>query len=192
MTRRLQVFLKQWSQSNATNQAPWLGSYGAIACLCAIAAFLAFLTYTQRTMPHASRKIHAKMLTAVLSEAPSYFFTMPAARLINRFGSDMNIVDFVCDRHGYVLSSAHWCIIRLSLSPSWISHLLSHTLVSPCSVSVFLILWNSRHFPNSRRPCPNLHCRTLARNCCPVPWICVLGASKILLGTPFTSMEPTL
>lgn len=53
------------------------------------------MIYTQRTMPHASLAVHAKMLHAVLSESPTYFLSVSASRLINRFGSDMNIVDFV-------------------------------------------------------------------------------------------------
>lgn len=90
-----QIFLKYWSQSNTTNHSTWLGIYGGLAVACGLLAFATFMLYSQKALPHACIAIHGKMVNAVLSESPAYFFSTPAARLINRFGADMNIVDFV-------------------------------------------------------------------------------------------------
>jgi ABC-type multidrug transport system fused ATPase/permease subunit len=90
-----QIFLKQWSQSKGTNHTIWLGIYAGLSCASAVAGFVAFTAYTQETTPHASSGIHQRVLDAVLSAAPSYFRTTSPAKLINRFGSDINMIDFV-------------------------------------------------------------------------------------------------
>ncbi|KAH7101139.1 P-loop containing nucleoside triphosphate hydrolase protein [Auriculariales sp. MPI-PUGE-AT-0066] len=90
----LQVFLKQWSEMKGTSHGPWLGGYAAFVVAGAATAGLAFSAYSQWVTPKASQAIHSSMTDAVLAAPLSYFNEVTPSRLINRFSSDMNIVDF--------------------------------------------------------------------------------------------------
>ena len=95
----LQVFLKEWSESgagyNGKSHSPWLAGYAAFTAAAACIAGVAFIAYTQWVVPRASQTIHAAMTNAVLNAPLPYFQdVVTPSRLVNRFSSDINVVDF--------------------------------------------------------------------------------------------------
>lgn len=94
----LQLLLKYWAESGATDHGPWLGGYAAFTVICFTTSFITLYVYAQLTAPHASLVIHARQLAAVLAAPVTYFQRTPVAQLQNRWSGDMYISDFAFPR----------------------------------------------------------------------------------------------
>ena len=67
--------------------------YAVINLIGVIGIFLRFILVTGVLCIRASRKLHQRMLSAVLNSPLSFFDTTPIGRVINRFTADMMVLD---------------------------------------------------------------------------------------------------
>ncbi|KAJ2761380.1 hypothetical protein IWQ57_006065, partial [Coemansia nantahalensis] len=70
----------------------WLGMYMAIS-IAAIAFEVGRQLYIYAGAVRASRRLHERLLQAVVHATPRFFDTTPLGRIINRFSRDMQTVD---------------------------------------------------------------------------------------------------
>ncbi|KAJ1734938.1 hypothetical protein LPJ61_000812 [Coemansia biformis] len=70
----------------------WLGIYMAVS-VAAIGCDAVKLLYIYKAAVRASRRLHERLLQAVVHATPRFFDTTPLGRIINRFSRDMQTVD---------------------------------------------------------------------------------------------------
>ena len=88
------LVLADWTENAGDKSKNWLyiGYYSLLAVLCATSGMFGQLTARFR-MATASFKIHQSLLDKTMHAPLSFFETNPIGRILNRFTSDMDVID---------------------------------------------------------------------------------------------------
>lgn len=93
-----QIWLKSWTESNFNHHANyrivfWLSGYAFLRGLQCILKMSSVIVSRIYAGLRASAKLHDRMALTVLRSPMSFFDTTPVGRIINRFSSDISVLD---------------------------------------------------------------------------------------------------
>ncbi|XP_031636078.1 ATP-binding cassette sub-family C member Sur-like [Contarinia nasturtii] len=92
----LDIWLRDWTDVEQTNRftdiSYYFGVYGLLSAIC-VGFSMISVPFAQYAGAKARRSLHEQLLQSIVKKSIYFFQTMPFGRMMNRFSSDMAVID---------------------------------------------------------------------------------------------------